>query len=269
MARSTHPDVSFVQPDMRAGRALQIKIEDVRELEHLAPLNPLEGAWRIIIVDGAERMNVSTANALLKLLEEPPAHCKFFLLANRKAALLPTIRSRLMPLRLAPVPSEELAAWLQRSQGLDAEQAQLAARWSEGRPGAALSLPLEEWESRLARVAGVMAAFSQGGYPDIFKTASDLLALGKDSAQEGETPLRAALRWLRLWLRDRLVTQVAPGADALLTRQGAGPPRDAWTTESLCALGDALETLAPYADRPIDAQLGLEQALTAAGAARG
>lgn len=264
--RSTHPDLIYACPDVRAGRAPQIKIEDVREIERLAPLSPIEGAWRIVILDGADRMNPNTANALLKLLEEPPPHCALLLTAHRRASLLPTILSRCTPLRLAPVPTDELAAWLQGQHGFDADRARLAARWAEGRPGAALHFPLDAWDQHLARVDAVLGAFLQRGYGGVFRAAAELLALGEKARTGAEPPLAAALRWLRLWVRDQLVAATAPAQRGLLARGGA-VTADRWTLEQLCALGEEIERLAPLANRAIDAQLALETVLTRVGAA--
>jgi DNA polymerase III delta' subunit len=269
IGRATHPDVLFVAPDVRAGKALQIKIEDIREIDRLAPLTPIEVDRRVVIIDQAERMNPNTANSLLKLLEEPPAHCVFLLTSHRRSALLPTILSRCTPLRLGPVRSEELAAWLVETQGLEQEQAQLAARWAEGRPGAALSLPLDQWEARLRTVDEIMAEFIACDFSGVFRTAARLLALGDGAKGSGETPLVAALRWTRLWLRDRLIAAVASEQTHLLAGRPGLAAAAGWTPELLCTLGDEIETLAPLAARPIDAHLALETALTYVGAAKG
>jgi DNA polymerase-3 subunit delta' len=269
--RSSHPDLIYVRPDFRAGKATQIKIEDVREIERLAPVTPIEGVWRVVILDGADRMNPNTANSLLKLLEEPPPHCVFLLTASRRAALLPTILSRCTPLRLAPVPAEELAAWLVAKHGFERERARLAARWAEGRPGAALALPLEAWEKHLATVGDVLREFVARDYSAVFRAAAQLLALGEEARTPSESPLAAALRWMRLWLRDRLVVAAAPGHANLLARSAHSVTvaEDGWTLDLLCALGDEVESLWPLAERAIDAQLALETLLTNVGAAKG
>jgi DNA polymerase III subunit delta' len=269
IGRSSHPDILCLRPDMRAGKALQIKIDDVREVERLAPLSPIESPWKVVIIDGAERMNPQTANSLLKVLEEPPGHCKFLLVSHRRSSLLPTVISRCTSVRFGPVPSEELVPWLVESQGLERSQAELAARWSEGRPGAALALPLAEWESHLGEVSEAMERFIVGDFGGVFDTASRLLGVGKRSKTVEETPLSAALRWARLWLRDRLVATAAPGEPDLLTRGIAGATDDGWSISLLCTLGDEIERLWPLADRTIDAQLALESALTTVGAVRG
>lgn len=265
LERSTHPDVTLVTPDVRAGRAMQIKVEDIRDLESIVPLTPIEAERRVVIIDQTERMNPSTANALLKMLEEPPAHCIFILIAHRRAALLPTVISRCTPLRLAPVPADELTAWLIQEHGIDPSQATLSSRWSEGRPGAALSLPLEEWEARLTGVNAIMTDFASQDFSGVFRSAESLMALGAEAQTPEETPLAAALRWLRIWLREMLVAMASPNAEHLQTWKPAAIA-SGWTMDFLCALGDELEALGQYSSRAIDAQLALEECLAKARA---
>jgi hypothetical protein len=90
--KGLHPDV--VVPQGEGAKGL-IKIEAVREIVKQAPGRPFEGRNRVWIIDGADRrLEVGAANALLKVLEEPPAHVRFLLLASNPQAVLPTIRSR-------------------------------------------------------------------------------------------------------------------------------------------------------------------------------
>jgi len=94
-----HPDVSAVRPQPPAEI---IKIAQVREVVDSAPARPYEGRCRIWIFDGVEagRFGAGAANAFLKMLEEPPEHVRFLLLAANPAAVLPTVRSRCQLLSL-------------------------------------------------------------------------------------------------------------------------------------------------------------------------
>jgi DNA polymerase-3 subunit delta' len=100
----THPDAAAVLP---RGASRQIKIEQVREIVDGAPSRPYEGESRVWILDGVEagHLGPAAANAFLKVLEEPPPHCRFLLMASNPSAVLPTIRSRCQQLSL-PGPSE-------------------------------------------------------------------------------------------------------------------------------------------------------------------
>src|ERR1700737_4487361 len=71
-----------------------IAVKDVREINGFMALTPAEGGWRVAIVDGAEDLNQNSANALLKILEEPPSRAVLILVCSATGRLLPTIRSR-------------------------------------------------------------------------------------------------------------------------------------------------------------------------------
>ncbi len=90
--KGLHPDV--VVPQGEGAKGL-IKIDTVREIVKQAPGRPFEGQARVWIIDGVDRrLEAAGANAFLKVLEEPPAHVRFLLLASNPQAVLPTIRSR-------------------------------------------------------------------------------------------------------------------------------------------------------------------------------
>src|SRR6204780_337245 len=80
-----------------------IAVEDVRKINAFMALTPAEGGWRVAIVDGAEDLNQASANALLKILEEPPPRAVLILVCSAPGRLLPTIRSRCRRLRLSPL----------------------------------------------------------------------------------------------------------------------------------------------------------------------
>ena len=89
--------------------ATVITVQEVRRLKSFFGLSAPDGGRRVVIVDAAEEMNASAANALLKLLEEPPPRATFLLVAHRPSALLPTIRSRCRTLALDPLGPDDLA----------------------------------------------------------------------------------------------------------------------------------------------------------------
>ena len=102
-------------------RKRDIAVDDVRKINGFMALTPAEGGWRVAVIDGAEDLNQNSANALLKILEEPPARAVLILVCSAPGRLPPTIRSRCRPLRLSalsdPVMAELLALYLpERSQ---------------------------------------------------------------------------------------------------------------------------------------------------------
>ncbi|MEN9411200.1 MAG: hypothetical protein RL216_3174 [Pseudomonadota bacterium] len=118
-----------------------ITVDEVRRMKSFFALSAADGGRRAAIIDDADEMNPNAANALLKLLEEPPAGATFFLISHQPFRLLPTIRSRCRELRLTPLPPDALAAALAQAGG-DAtpEDAQALAELAGGSVGEAFRL---------------------------------------------------------------------------------------------------------------------------------
>jgi DNA polymerase-3 subunit delta' len=87
-----------------------LSVDEVRRASGFFSRTAGEGGWRVCIVDAADEMNVNAANALLKILEEPPARCLFLLVTHVPGRLLPTIRSRCRRLDLQPLDPADAAA---------------------------------------------------------------------------------------------------------------------------------------------------------------
>lgn len=99
-----------------------ITVDEVRKLKNFFALSSADGGRRIVIVDAADEMNTSAANALLKVLEEPPEKTFLFLISHQPSRLLPTIRSRCRELRLSPLSLGELQQALVQAE-VSADQA--------------------------------------------------------------------------------------------------------------------------------------------------
>jgi DNA polymerase-3 subunit delta' len=115
----------------------EIGVEAIRDLNSALNQTPAEGGWRIVIIDGADRMNRNAANALLKRLEEPPVKTVFFLTTTLPGRLLPTIRSRCQLISLEPFKTDEVVKQVLQSQGLVIPDMLTV---SEGSPGRLMSL---------------------------------------------------------------------------------------------------------------------------------
>lgn len=127
------PDLTVVQAEKEGG---VLKVEQVRQVRQQLVLTPLQGKYRIALFLRFEEANPSASNALLKTLEEAPSHAILVLTADSVENLLPTIVSRCEVLRLRPVPVSQMQEALIK-RGASAEQAQLLAHLSAGRPGLA------------------------------------------------------------------------------------------------------------------------------------
>jgi DNA polymerase III subunit delta' len=144
LASGNHPDLHRLAP---AGPGGQIRIGDQRNPEpgtvrHLIgelALLPVEGGARVAIVEAAHRLNDDSQNALLKMLEEPPAGVTIVLCADDEECLLPTVRSRCARIRLAPAAGRDIENWLAELGAADPPQAARLARLAGGAPGLALA----------------------------------------------------------------------------------------------------------------------------------
>ena len=102
----SHTDLLVVEPrwdEKKEEFAREINVEQARSIAEFLSLTPGEGAWRVVIVDAADQLNINAANAILKILEEPPKQTVLLLVAHNPDLLLPTIRSRCRMLRLKPL----------------------------------------------------------------------------------------------------------------------------------------------------------------------
>lgn len=119
-----------------------ISVEDIRNLAGFFQLSAADGGRRVVIVDAADNMNVQAANALLKMLEEPPARATLLLVSHQPSALLPTIRSRCRVLRLGTLGPRDMARALEQA-GTDGGDATAGlSELSGGSVGAAIRLSL-------------------------------------------------------------------------------------------------------------------------------
>jgi DNA polymerase-3 subunit delta' len=164
VAAGTHADLLTVErewDEKRRRLKKQIAAETARAIPPFLHLTPAEGGWRVVIVDGAEDLNAQSANALLKVLEEPPRRAVLILVCSAAGRLLPTLRSRCRHLKLAPLPDLALSRVLARAlPGMgEAERAGLI-RLAAGSPGRALALAEEDGLRIAAMVDEVLAAGS-------------------------------------------------------------------------------------------------------------
>jgi DNA polymerase-3 subunit delta' len=137
LERYVHPDLAIVEAEHRGG---QLKVDQIRALQHGLSLAPYDAQYRIAILQRFEEANRQAANALLKTLEEPPRQVVIILTAVSTDRLLPTIVSRCEVIRLRPVPAAVLIQGLSNKWQVDGDEAELLTHLSGGRPGYAFRL---------------------------------------------------------------------------------------------------------------------------------
>lgn len=162
----------------------QLTVDEIRRIQNFYGLTAIAGGWRITIVDCADDMNSNAANALLKLLEEPPRKSLIFVLSHRPGSLLPTIRSRCQAIKLLPLPSETLTAALKHL-GLNDGKAAKAAILAGGSVRKAIQLTNGDVLPLYARFEKLMAAGPVGSAADwavAHKVADILGQRGKEES---------------------------------------------------------------------------------------
>ncbi|WP_020593554.1 DNA polymerase III subunit delta' [Kiloniella laminariae] len=146
VAAGSHGDLVTLElsPDDKGKMRSNIPVEDVRKIVNFTHKTSIEGGWRVVIVDAVEEMNNSAANALLKVLEEPPEKTVLLLISHLPGQILQTIHSRCCHLPLTVLDEKQVVALLQEKapEVSDADALQLA-RLAEGSVGKALDL----WQS--------------------------------------------------------------------------------------------------------------------------
>lgn len=137
-----HPDLLLIQAESDdKNKSGQIKTEQIRKLSHFFGHTATRKGWRVAIIDSLDLVNRNGLNAMLKILEEPPAYCLILLLSSRPGQILPTIKSRVTRLDLSPLPHDiccDVLAeiWPEKEANERAELSYLA----QGSPGRAVSL---------------------------------------------------------------------------------------------------------------------------------
>jgi DNA polymerase-3 subunit delta' len=277
--RLEHPDVHWFfplpRPDAASPEKLREKLEDARAaelqqyrehpghvpswerapahflasiltLQQLAAVRPAMGSRKVFVVGDAERMvpqesSPEAANAFLKLLEEPPADTVLILTSSQPGALLPTIRSRVLPLRLAPLAIGDVAGFLAAELGLEADAAERIAGASRGAIGRALrSVPTDGKPGALERqrLHGrdlLLAALSASAVPR-------MAAAHHQAPAGGRGDFAAELDALGDWLRDLLAVasgaaSAVPDAEARSLLQRAVDQHGIGALQAAAALG--------------------------------
>ena len=210
----THPDVLIIPPDPPQ---MLVKVDQVRHVIHEIYFRPVEGRERVYIFSDADFMK-EAANALLKILEEPPEFATIFLLTDNPSALLPTIRSRCMSLRLAPLQPSDIDSYLSEVR-LDwkAHERALVARLCGGGLGRARSFDLAAYlAARQGALTLLAPAMGKSGHSDLFRETD-----AYRSGAEGKVKTEQLIRTLYSLLEDMLFLR--SGTPELVRNQDIQP----------------------------------------------
>jgi DNA polymerase III subunit delta' len=203
--------------------AIGLYVSHIQVVRRYATARPAMGRHKVFIIGDAEALvpqeaSPEAANALLKILEEPPADTTFILTAADPDALLPTIRSRVLPVRVRPLSFATVQNVLVEQLGADPKRAKLAAHLSEGSIGRALAfLPADD-------EAGALEALRQQAR-ELLEAAAASKPTARLAASHALPPSGArgsfidVLDFLALWIRD--LAAAAEGADEMIVNSDA------------------------------------------------
>ncbi len=240
----SHPDFLTFPPD---GPLRQITIQQMRLLKERAQHRPLKGSWRVFLIDAIERANAQAANSLLKILEEPPEHLILILTARNPYDLLPTIRSRSVPVSLRRLPATEMQAFIQ-ARGLDRPDRRLAL--AEGAPGLAVSVDLDAYDNRRTSMLALLrVAAGLDPFGDWMKHSESIAARRSEK-------LESYLEVLYFLLEDllRMVTGAAPERNADAARElaaVAGKVSFEWVRLAVARVDELVELARRNIQKPL------------------
>jgi DNA polymerase-3 subunit delta' len=269
LAAGNHPDLRLLRPDAsleidaehgagegadssagpaagaKAKPSREIRIEQVRELSDWASLTTHRGGARVIVLEPAESMTVPAANALLEILEEPPAATVFLVVSHRVSETLPTLRSRCV---LVPVaaPRPDLAAqWLQ-SQGVSDPRRRLVE--AGGAPLAALQTERDGLAADLRdKLVGMLRKGAR-------LTPADVVA-----GVPRDVPIAGAVALFQRWGWDYLAFKLAGVVRYYPEDVGAFRQLGTqWTAREACGWVGELQSARAVADHPLNAKLAIE-----------
>ena len=276
-----HPDVETMtigglcdeseHKDHSKDKSQEIRICQVRRLEHVIYRAPFEGRVRVVIVDPADALTAQAANAFLKTLEEPPKNVVMILVTAREATLPETVRSRCRRIAFGGAGRAQIESALRERWKAEPETAARLARLAQGRLGWAVDAlkdngALEEREEVLDEIEAVMA----GGDKERFEYARML----GDRYQRNSNAVRDVLGVWRDWWRDVLLTasgkeEMALASDRLDTlRSQASEYKVEGAVRALRALQDLQQHLEEHASPTLALEVMLLELPRAAAPAR-
>jgi len=262
--QGNHPDFRLLQPDALGEEAevedgkkkpsQQITIDQVRGLDEFFNIGTHRGGLRIILVNPTEAMNRSTANSLLKTLEEPAPDTLFLMISSEPMRLLPTIRSRCQVVPVS-VPSMKLAEKVLADEGV--AQAERWLAMAGGSPGLAMELAKSGQGAWLELLTARLSAGRQG---DSLAIAAELEKAVKDS--KGKVGLKHVTEALQKWLIDLTLAKNGLSVRYFLPQQSIiSGLADMIPAARLIQSYRALITRRQEAEQPLNARLFLESLL--------
>ncbi len=233
VANRAHPNLLTLERPYKEDRKrflTELSVDEIRRTVSFFGTTSGEAGWRIAVVDCADDMNPSAANALLKVLEEPPTRSLFLIVCHAPGRLLPTIRSRCRRLDLAPLAPEAIAGAIREAPGqtYDAADVELASVLAEGSLRRAILILEQDGIARYREFAR-LAALPEIDIPAIHAFADSVTKRGDDDAYFG------FLDMIRAWLDRRVRGEPEP------VETGGIPPAAAVPLARLAEVWEKIE----------------------------
>ncbi len=235
-----HPDITLIEEESG-----EIKIDAVRDVINGMVYKPLEAKKRVVIINGAERFNLSSSNAFLKTLEEPPADTVIILISSSPDMLLQTILSRCQKLSFSQIPADAITDILMEKAGIVRELAEFAASMANGSPGKAIALSSGDIQD--ARREVINGLFS----------INDL----SEKLSKDEASFCNVLFWISTYLRDILILKENGDTGLIINKDmktDLSGLKDRVSVERLLDIMDAVKSAYKGQERNMNRQLALE-----------
>jgi DNA polymerase-3 subunit delta' len=234
VASGGHADLMTVRRSInpKTGRErTEIVVDDVRAVSGFLHQTAAEGGWRVVVIDPADDMNANAANAVLKVLEEPPARAVILLIAHNPGRLLPTIRSRCTHLALRALAPDDMAQVLQRiDPDLSEADRQALARLAEGSPGKARALLAAGGLDLYRELVGLLGTVPGLDAKRLHALADKVAPAHK--AREFETVMELLAWWLARMVRGAAdgqgLAEIAPREGEIAARLAQAAPLADW-----------------------------------------
>ena len=197
-----HPDFFLIGPEGDGG---QITVAVIRQLEEALSYKSFEGSWKIAVIDNADRLNQSAANAFLQTLEEPAPQSILILVSSRPDMIIATIRSRCQRINFSPLPVDNMSRLLEEKlEGSGHEQTRLLSMLSGGRLGYALNEDLIEQRDRS------------------FDILVEMLGRPEKDVWDSRDDMEQWFDWTQLWMRDIAIYKATGRTDLLINNDKTG-----------------------------------------------
>jgi DNA polymerase-3 subunit delta' len=243
---ANHADVVRLEPEGEL-----IKIDQVRDLQKRLRFRPLEGGRRVFILDQVHRLNEAAANALLKILEEPPKETHWVLITSRPHRLLPTILSRCQWVKFRALADDHIERILREKGGIPPAEAHFYASLAAGSARQAEDLSHRVGFEKRLEWLRMFTRTPQKGAEEIFETCEQL-------AQE---EIHDLLELWKVWIRDLMVWKITGAEGRLINtdlQAEAGETAGHYSCERLEILFSMITKMEKALDLNINRQLALE-----------